>query len=36
LGWSYLVIWECELTNTNRIRSRISKFLGPRRKRTNQ
>ncbi len=36
LGWNYLVIWECELSNSDLIRSRISKFLGPRRKRTNR
>lgn len=36
LGWNYLVIWECELSNSGRIRSTISKFLGPRRRRAKQ
>jgi DNA mismatch endonuclease, patch repair protein len=27
LGWSCLVVWECELRNLNRISSRISRFL---------
>lgn len=36
LGWRFLIIWECELSNNDRTRSRISKFLGPRRKRVKQ
>ncbi len=27
LGWSYLVVWECELRNLDRISARISSFL---------
>jgi DNA mismatch endonuclease (patch repair protein) len=27
LGWSCLVVWECELKNLDRISARISRFL---------
>jgi DNA mismatch endonuclease (patch repair protein) len=29
LGWTALVIWECETRNPNRLRSRLRKFLEP-------
>ncbi len=28
-GWSYLVIWECELSNANELRRRVAEYLGP-------
>ncbi|SRR5579883_1518359 len=28
LGWSSLVIWECELVSTERVEKRVKKFLG--------
>jgi len=27
MGWKFLVIWECELQNTEKLRKRISEFL---------
>ena len=29
LGWSVLIIWECELQRATRLRNRIRRFLGP-------
>jgi len=29
LGWDALVIWQCELKNTAKIRKRVERFLGP-------
>ncbi|AXK38511.1 very short patch repair endonuclease [Crenobacter cavernae] len=29
LGWEVLVLWECELADSARLRQRISDFLGP-------
>lgn len=29
LGWRVLVLWECELTDSARLRSRLKRFLGP-------
>lgn len=28
-GWSYLIIWECEIANSSRLTETIIKFLGP-------
>src|ERR1700752_751783 len=27
-GWDYLILWECELKNTDRLVTRITRFLG--------
>ena len=27
LGWSYIVVWECQLIHAERVRARIGKFL---------
>lgn len=32
LGWNSLVVWECELTDPKRLSTRLSKFLGRRKK----
>jgi DNA mismatch endonuclease (patch repair protein) len=29
LGWEFLVIWECEVKDTEALRSRLATFLGP-------
>jgi DNA mismatch endonuclease Vsr len=34
IGWKALVIWECELKNPDRVRRRITGFLGPPRSRS--
>lgn len=28
LGWDFLVVWECELKNTNELTDRLRTFLG--------
>jgi DNA mismatch endonuclease (patch repair protein) len=32
-GWRSLVIWECQLSDTERLKTRLAKFLSQRRKR---
>lgn len=29
LGWTALVIWECELRNASRVGAKVLRFLGP-------
>ena len=29
LGWHVLVVWECQLSSTDKVRVRLIKFLGP-------
>lgn len=35
MGWKYLVLWECELSNTENISNKVRKFLGPISERSN-
>jgi|AVFP01.1.fsa_nt_gi DNA mismatch endonuclease (patch repair protein) len=32
MGWKFLVIWECELQNTDKLEKRITEFLGEKEK----
>lgn len=34
LGWSYIVVWECQLAHADRLEARIRRFLGRKRRRT--
>lgn len=31
MGWETMVVWECELTNPEEVRTRLRSFLGPQR-----